>query len=319
MWFFQKTAIALGSSAIVKVSGQNCDRIAFGLSMVLWGRSVLSLQKVPRKVPSRFHQGLRKFRFSPGLLGQIRFGVRKGSVEGAPIPSLTLSPSLLFAFFLNRVSFGVFSHSKGLAAKWHVCLLGFFAANGFRLPKGSLECSPNSSLHWPHGLLRFSWQAVASEKVLWRVPPTILYIYLLVSSWGQRCVNCWHVSPIQIQSAENDPSCRCCWGILWVYFFLPLWRYQQRRKLQDENKSKTDIRNEKHYINSMDNRKIFWSKHMVKGQELSSCFLYSTLIMYPFMAMIWSLAWSSSIRRYFASSSFYAYGAKQAPSHRWQR
>ena len=26
-------------------------------------------------------------------------------------------------------------------------------------------------------------------------------------------------SPIQIQSAENDPSCRCCWGILWAYFF----------------------------------------------------------------------------------------------------
>ena len=38
-----------------------------------------------------------------------------------------------------------------------------------------------------------------------------------VSSWGQSCVNCWHVSPIQIQSAENDPSCRGCWGILWAY------------------------------------------------------------------------------------------------------
>ena len=82
--------------------------------------------------------------------------------------------------------------------------------------------------------------AVASEKVLWRVPPTILYIrlpngccfikvlwrvpqpvlyiYLPVSSWGQSCVNCSHVSPIQIQSAENDPTCRCCWGILLAYY-----------------------------------------------------------------------------------------------------
>ena len=55
-------------------------------------------------------------------------------------------------------------------------------------------------------------------KVLWRVPPTVLYIYLPVSSWVQSCVNCWHVSPIRIQSAENDPSCRCCCGILWAYF-----------------------------------------------------------------------------------------------------
>ena len=140
----------------------------------------------------------------------------------------------------NSVSFGVFSHSKGLGAKWHVCLLGFFAAIGFRLPKGSLECSPNSSLHWSHSLLRFFGQmAVASErvlwrvlptflyiclpngccfiKILWRVPPAVLYIYLPVFCCGESCVNCWHVSPIQIQSAENDPSCRCCWGILWAY------------------------------------------------------------------------------------------------------
>ena len=29
------------------------------------------------------------------------------------------------------------------------------------------------------------------------VPPTVLYMYLPVSSWGQSCLNCWHVSPIQ--------------------------------------------------------------------------------------------------------------------------
>ena len=51
-------------------------RIAFGLSMVLWGRSVLGCQKVPRKVPPRFltkvpprfHQGSAKVppRFQQG-------------------------------------------------------------------------------------------------------------------------------------------------------------------------------------------------------------------------------------------------------------
>ena len=135
------------------------------------------------KVSPRLRK-FRKFRDLCGLLGQIRFGVPKGSVEGYPITSLNLSPSssALFAFFPNSVSFGVFSHSKGLGSKWHVCLLGCFAANGFRLPKGSLECSPNSSSHWSRSLLRFfGHMSVASEKVLWTVPPTILYICLTVS------------------------------------------------------------------------------------------------------------------------------------------
>ena len=64
---------------------------------------------------------LRKFRDLCGLLGQIRFGVPKGSVEGSPITSLNLSPSssTLLAFFPNSVSFGDFSHShsKGLGSK----------------------------------------------------------------------------------------------------------------------------------------------------------------------------------------------------------
>ena len=98
---------------------------------------------------------MRKFRDLSGLLGQIRFGVPKGSVEGTPITSLKLFRSSTLFLHFSSVSFGVFSHSKGLRAKWHVCLLGFFAANGFRLPKGSLQCSPNSSLHWSHSLLWF--------------------------------------------------------------------------------------------------------------------------------------------------------------------
>ena len=44
-------------------------------------------------------------------------------------------------------------------------------------------------------------------KVLWRVPPTVLYSLLLGSKLRELLT--W--------SAENDPSCRCCWGILWAY------------------------------------------------------------------------------------------------------
>ena len=298
------------------------------------------------KVPPRLH----KFRGVSGLLGKFRLEPAKrfygrfhqGCTEGsAKVPPRFHQGSSKGAprFFKFRGVSG--SHSFWGAKRF----FGRFPHHFFKLVSQRLY----SFLHFSSTALALGSSAIvkvlgqndrfvfggslqqmvfASQKVLWSVPQTVLYIGLTlscgfsgqsccfikgsvegsanyslhlssVSSWGESCVNCWHVSPIQIQSAENDPSCRCCWGILWVYFFLPLWRYQQRRKLQDENKSKTDFRNEKHYINSMDNRKIFWSKHMVKGQELSSCFLYSTLIMYPFMAMIWSLAWSSSIRRYF--------------------
>ncbi len=82
---FSPTALALGSSVIVKVSGQNCFRTL----MVLWGRSVLGRQKVPRKVTPRFQQGCTKvppkffkFRGVSGFLAQTRLGLPKGSVEG---------------------------------------------------------------------------------------------------------------------------------------------------------------------------------------------------------------------------------------------
>ena len=46
--------------------------------MVLWGRSVLGRQKVPRKVPPRFHQCSSSFVVSL-VLGQICLGLLKGS------------------------------------------------------------------------------------------------------------------------------------------------------------------------------------------------------------------------------------------------
>ena len=173
------------------------------------------------------------FFLSPSLLFE------KGFVEGSPNFSLHLSPSLFwlpnssvrlslnFLFEKGSVE-GSPNFFRNSALGSSAIVKGFFPANGFRLPKGSLECSPNNSLHLSHSLLRFFRQiALASEKVQWRVPPSILYIclpscfikaYLPVSSRGQSCVNCSHVSPIQIQSEENNPSCHWCWGILWAYF-----------------------------------------------------------------------------------------------------
>ena len=54
--------------------------------MVLWGR--LGPPKGSAKVPPR----LRKFRDVSGLLGQIRLGLPKGSVEGSAKVPASLQP-----------------------------------------------------------------------------------------------------------------------------------------------------------------------------------------------------------------------------------
>ena len=98
-------------------------------------------------------QRLRKFRFSSGLLGQIRFGVRKGSVEGAPIPSLILSPSSFLTSFLH------FSSTElALGSSAIVKVLG---QNDMFVFLGSLQ-----------------QMVFASQKVLWSVPHPVLYIDL---------------------------------------------------------------------------------------------------------------------------------------------
>ena len=107
------TAIALGSSAIVKVSGQNCFRTLYGsLGQIRLGPPKGSAEgstKVPPMLfkfrgvsgsgadlsraakrfrgPPRFQQGCTKipprflkFRGVSGSLGQIRLGLPKGSV-----------------------------------------------------------------------------------------------------------------------------------------------------------------------------------------------------------------------------------------------
>ena len=103
---------------------------SFVVFLVLWGRSVLGCQKVLWKVPPRFrqcfievppkfHEGCASFLISVVFRGRY-LSFPKGPAKGPPITSLHLSPNsfnFFFCIFLHRVTFGVFSHSKGLGAK----------------------------------------------------------------------------------------------------------------------------------------------------------------------------------------------------------
>ena len=131
------------------------------MSLVLWGGCVLGCQKVC----GRFHGGStkdsrrpRKLRDLSGLLGQVPFDSER-FCRGPPhhfFAFVSQFLQLFFCIFLDRVSFRAIV-SKSFGAKWHVCLLGFFAANGFRLPKGFLECSSQTALHICLRLSRGFW------------------------------------------------------------------------------------------------------------------------------------------------------------------
>ena len=135
-WCFPNSK-SFGYSAIIKLSGQNCFQTLYG------------------------------------SLGQIRLGLPKGSAI-AMVKVLGQNDTYVF---------------------W------VFSLNGFRLPKGFLECSPNCPAHssqqslpqflgkWlllqkrfcggfpqPFSTSLVSQIAVASQKNLWRVPPTASHL-----------------------------------------------------------------------------------------------------------------------------------------------
>ena len=83
--------------------------------------------------------------------------------------------------------------SKVLCSKW------------LSTPKRLFGCPSNSSFHWSHSLLRFFRQmAVASERFFGGFRQ-VCFTFISQSSAGVKVGDCWHVSPIQIQSAKNDP------------------------------------------------------------------------------------------------------------------
>ena len=84
-------------------------------------------------------------------------------------------------------------------------------------PKRFFECSPNSYFHWSHSLLRFFWANFRKGSVQGsadhssHLSPTgmLLHSNSLEGSanfalhLSQSRVNCWHVSPMEIQSGET--------------------------------------------------------------------------------------------------------------------
>ena len=93
-------------------------------------------------------------------------------------------------FFPNSISFGVFSHSKGFGAELLSDSLGFSGAD------------PS----WAATRFRGRFHTKV-RQVSWCLWSSVL---------GCQKVPRSHVSLIRLQSAENDPSCLCCWGILWA-------------------------------------------------------------------------------------------------------
>ena len=216
---FSPTALAFGSSAIVKVFGQNCLQTLYGsLGQICLGAPEGSTEG-STKVAPRFHQGSTKIAQVSWCLitflnlfsswnSFLHFSSTTLALRSSAIVKI-LGPNDTFVF-LGSLQQMAFASPKVLwSVPQTVLCIGLTVSCGF----------------WAHGCCfrKVLWRVPPTilyiclpngccfRKVVWRVPPTVLYIYLPVSSWGQ------HLSSIQIQSAENDPSCRCCWGILWAY------------------------------------------------------------------------------------------------------
>ena len=174
----------------------------------------------------RFHQGFTKV-LQVSLC--LWFSGAKGSVEGSPITSLNLSPSssTLFCIFhqqrwlwcllgpkLTRLS------SWALCSKWlsqHKSFFGvfqfltlvsqspaLFGANGCCFRKGSVEGSANYSLHLSLRLLLHKSSLEGSSNCALHLSPNLL--------GSKLCELLTCLTHTKIQSTENDPSCRCCWG-----------------------------------------------------------------------------------------------------------
>ena len=192
--------------------------------------------------PPRLRQGFTKVAQVLWCLwssGQIRFGVPKGSAKGPLSPSFNLSPSSSTFFWHFSPTALALPIVKVLGQNDTFVLRGSLQQMVFASKK-VLWSSTSSSLHWSHSLLRFFGQmAFASEKVLWRVLPTILYICLpndccFIKVFWRVPPNalriflpvfCWvkvawivDTSHPYTSSLQKDPSCRDCWGILWVKY-----------------------------------------------------------------------------------------------------
>ena len=171
------------------------------MSLVLWVRSVLRCQKVLRKVPPSFRQGFCT-KVLQGPCGADPFRFRKGSAEGSPITSLHLSPSSFNSFshfsptglalgpsaivkvlgqndtvvFWGSLQQMAFASQKVFWSPKLFCTFGseslaHFGVNSCCFRKGSVEVSPNKSLH-----LSLRWQLLHKSSLLGSVNCAITFI-----------------------------------------------------------------------------------------------------------------------------------------------
>ena len=173
---------------------------------------VLACQKVPWKVPPKFHATFVKFLDLSRLLGQIHFVSGKGCAEGSPITSLQLClPVPLISFACSPTMLLALGSSAivKVLAKWHVCFL-FFATNGFSPPTRFF------GVHSVQSLPRFlGKRQFASEKVLWSVPPAILYICLPNGCCFRKVL--WRVPPTALYCALHvSPSLHAGVNVVWI-------------------------------------------------------------------------------------------------------
>ena len=130
----------------------------------------------------------------------------------------------LSSFFLQQMAFAyqnvLWSVPQTVVYIVPTVSCGFFA-NGSCFRKGSVEGSANYSLHLsPKWLLLHKNSLEGSTKCALHSRFTVSPSLLLGSKLRQK-VDMSH--PYSPPIRKKDPSCRCCWGILWVYFPPNFW------------------------------------------------------------------------------------------------
>ena len=157
---YSSTAIALGSSAIVKVSGQNSFR-------TLYGSSGADASWAAKRFRGRFPQ----FFFTLLYICLPVCCNRRGFVER--------SPQLLFTF-VSRVSQVWMAIAKVLGQTYMFVFLGFFGANGWCFEKvlAFLEFVSQSLADlWSKGLLLHKgfWEGLSSAAFFFSSSVTFLF------------------------------------------------------------------------------------------------------------------------------------------------
>ena len=159
---------------------------SFVVSPVLWGRSVLGLPRgsswAAKRFCGRFHQGFievppsfSKFRGVSGSLGQIRPWAAKRFILGCQKVLWKVPPRFHRGSTKVSPRLRKFRDRFSLPSLLYVCLpvpSTFFASFWTELALGSsaiVKVLGHNDTFFSRG---------SSEKVLWRVPPTILYISL---------------------------------------------------------------------------------------------------------------------------------------------